>query len=136
MSLWQKRKPLAGEAEVVILRSVSQSASQAAAWREDVLKDRAVWTLEDDAGIPAPQNNEGRRAMPFWSSRARVEKVIAEVPAYGGFRARELRLEEFVSRWLDGLERDGLLVGVNWSGGSATGYDVEPRDVREWLADR
>jgi hypothetical protein len=25
------------------------------------------------------------------------------------------------------------LVGVNWSGKGATGYDVEPAVVREWL---
>ena len=26
------------------------------------------------------------------------------------------------------------LIGVNWSGARATGYDVEPADVRGWLA--
>ena len=64
-----------------------------------------MWTLEDDDGIPA----------------------------YAGFRPKELTLEEFQTRWLDGLERDGLLVGINWSGDRAVGYDVEPRLVREWL---
>ena len=73
--------------------------------------------------------------MPFWSTRSRVEKVISSVPAYVHFRPRELTLEEFRTRWLDGLKRDGLLVGINWSGASATGYDVEPQDVRDWLAE-
>ena len=91
-----------------------------------------MWTLEDDKGIPAPENSEGRRVMPFWSTRSRVEKLIASVPAYAGFRPREIALDEFQSRWLDGLERDRLLVGINWSGHSATGYDVEPSDG--WLA--
>jgi hypothetical protein len=27
------------------------------------------------------------------------------------------------------LERDGVLVGVNWSGARATGYDVKPSEV-------
>jgi hypothetical protein len=83
---------------------------------------------------PAPLNEQGRRVMPFWSTRSRAEKIISSVPAYAGFRPCQLSLDEFQSRWLDGLERDGLLVGINWSGVSATGYDVEPRDVREWLA--
>jgi hypothetical protein len=113
---------------------MTQSASQAAAWRADVRAHGIVWTLEDDHGIPAPHNADGRRAMPFWSTRARVEKVIASVPDYAGFRPRELSLDEFATRWLDGLERDGLLVGINWSGSPATGYDVEPRDVRSWLS--
>ena len=112
---------------------VSQSASQAAAWREDVRTGASVWTVEDDNGIPAPENAEGRRAMPFWSSRSRVERIVATVPEYAGFRPREVPLDEYRSRWLDGLERDGLLVGVNWSGSGATGYDVEPGDVRRWL---
>ncbi|WP_354191718.1 hypothetical protein [Arthrobacter sp. UYCu712] len=28
---------------------------------------------------------------------------------------------------MPGLERDGLRVGLNWSGDRATGFDVEPR---------
>jgi hypothetical protein len=31
--------------------------------------------------------------------------------------------------WLPGLERDGLLVGLNWAGDRAQGYDVAPADV-------
>jgi hypothetical protein len=53
-------------------------------------------------------------------------KIIASVPAYAGFRPRAITVDEFQSRWLDGLERDGLLVGINWSGARATGYHVEP----------
>jgi hypothetical protein len=72
--------------------------------------------------------------MPFWSSRSRTERIIRSIPAYAHFRPLRLTLDEFQSRWLDRLERDGLLVGINWSGPHATGYDVEPRDVRGWLA--
>jgi hypothetical protein len=114
---------------------MSQSASQAAAWRRDVQANGEIWTVEDEAGIPAPRNAEGRRAMPFWSTRDRVEKIIATVPDYSAFRPRRLTLDEFRSDWLDGLESDGLLLGINWSGEGATGYDVEPDDVRGWLAD-
>jgi hypothetical protein len=28
------------------------------------------------------------------------------------------------------MKKDGLLVGVNWSGARATGYDIEPSEVR------
>lgn len=34
---------------------------------------------------------------------------------------------------LSGLEADELLVGLNWSGEVATGYDVEPADARRML---
>ena len=31
--------------------------------------------------------------MPFWSSLARVEKIVANVEAYSGFRPRQVGLE-------------------------------------------
>ena len=71
--------------------------------------------------------------MPFWSSRSRVERIIARVQAYAGMRPRELLLEEFETEWLADLERDGFLCGVNWSGDHAVGYDLEPSVVRAGL---
>ncbi len=70
--------------------------------------------------------------MPFWSTRERAERIIGSVPAYEGFRPLEVSLDEFEG-YLDELADDGLLVGVNWSGANATGYDVEPDDVRGWF---
>jgi len=40
-----------------------------------------------------------------------------------------LELDAFVGRWLVGLQRDGLMVGLNWPGDRATGYDLQPADV-------
>jgi hypothetical protein len=111
---------------------VSQAASQAAAFRREVLERGEVWLVEDDDGVPAPISSDGLRAMPFWSSVARAERA-AQSEQFAGCRPRRLSLEEFGQRWLPGLERDGLLVGVNWSGPRATGYDVEPAQVRGWL---
>jgi len=38
-------------------------------------------------------------------------------------------LDEWVNKWLPGLARDGVLVGLNWSGPYATGYDVSALEV-------
>jgi hypothetical protein len=38
--------------------------------------------------------------------------------------------------WLSSLHRDGLLVGLDWSGKRAQGYDVNPADVRRSLTAR
>jgi hypothetical protein len=75
--------------------------------------------------------SDGKRAQPFWSSRARVERIIKTVPAYAGFVAHELSWEDFVSRWVPGLSRDGILAGVNWSGPRALGHDLEPERLRD-----
>lgn len=59
--------------------------------------------------------------MPFWSLKSRAEGTIENVPALKGFQAFEIDLDQFLNRWLSGLEKDGLNVGVNWSGKRATG---------------
>lgn len=110
---------------------MSQAASQAAAFYRQSVENDAVWTVRDEGGYPAPENREGRRAQPFWSSRTRVERIIETVPAYSGFEPEEIPLADFLDNWLPDLERDGLLIGVNWSGPSARGYDVEARDVAQ-----
>lgn len=108
---------------------MTQAASQAAAFYRDVAVHKMVWTLEDDIGYPAPKTQTGRRAMPFWSSKARVQKIIATVEAYSGFTPISFTWEVFVAEWIPELKRDDQLVGVNWSGVRALGYDLEPDDV-------
>lgn len=103
---------------------MSVAASQAWAFYREVARKRTVWTICDTGGYPAPKAPDGERAMPFWSSRSRVERIIRNVPAYAGFEPVEIAWEEFRDRWVPGLTADGLLVGVNWSGQWALGYDL------------
>lgn len=67
--------------------------------------------------------------MPFWSSLARAKKIIKTVPAYSGFEPFEISWDEFRKNWVPGLTRDGVRVGVNWSGVRALGYDIAPEQV-------
>jgi len=110
---------------------MSQSASQAAAFYKEVAQKKRVWTVRDDEGYPAPLTRDGQRAQPFWSSLARVQKIIKTVPAYSTFRADEISWEDFTKKWVPGLTKDNMLVGVNWSGSRATGYDIEPKNVQK-----
>ena len=52
-------------------------------------------------------------------------------PAYAEFEPVEISWQEFRDKWLPELERDGLLVGVNWSGSNVAGYDLDPPWVRD-----
>ncbi len=79
--------------------------------------------------MPANTRFSGR-AQPFWSSRTRVERIIKNVPAYGGFEPFAVSWKEFCEKWVPGLTRDGLKVGVNWSGKQAVGYDLEAERVQ------
>jgi len=108
---------------------VSQAASQAWAFYREVAAKRLLWTIRDDTGFPAPQNSGGKRVMPFWSSKSRVERIIKTVPAYSGFEPHEVAWADFCSTWAPDLVKDDMLVGVNWSGARALGYDIEPMNV-------
>jgi hypothetical protein len=107
---------------------MSLAAAHAAAFYREVAASGRVWTIRDSGGFPAPRG-DGPRAMPFWSSRDRAELIIKAVPTYASFTPVELQLGEFLERWLPGLDRDKLRVGLNWSGDRATGYDVDPSFV-------
>lgn len=112
---------------------VSQSSSQAWAFYRQVAATRLLWTIRDEAGFPAPMTSTGQRAQPFWSSRSRVERIIKSVPAYSGFEPFEVSWDDFCRKWVPGLAKDGLLVGVNWSGKRATGYDIDPEHLRNCI---
>jgi hypothetical protein len=66
--------------------------------------------------------------MPFWSRESRAFRVIADAPAYAGFRTREIQHADFESRWLPGLAKDGMRIGLNWAVDRATGYDYTVED--------
>jgi len=74
--------------------------------------------------------------MPFWSKRSRAQKIIDTVPAYAAFDPTPTSLSGWRDRWLPGLAADGLLVGLNWSGSAASGYDLTPGDVEAGLDSR
>lgn len=110
---------------------MSQAASQSAAFFRDVVKTQSVWTVKDDGGFPAPRASSGQRAQPFWSSRSRVSKIIASVPDYANLQPIEITLEDFCKEWLPRLESENILVGVNWSGAQAVGYDLSVSQVQQ-----
>ena len=108
---------------------MSISSAHYSAFYKEVAKNKRLWTIKDAQGFPAPLNHEGKRAQPFWSSISRAEKIISNVPAYSSFEPYELKLKIFLEQWIPGLTKDEILVGVNWSGTSAIGFDVEPAQV-------
>ena len=110
---------------------MSQAGSQAWAFYREVAQSRSVWTIRDEQGFPAPKGTDGKRAQPFWSSRARVERIIKTIPGYSEFTPHEISWADFVSRWVPGLSRDEILVGLNWTGSRALGHDLEPDQVRD-----
>jgi hypothetical protein len=114
---------------------MSLSAAHSAAFRREVPQEGRVWSIRDAAGFPAPKEPDGSRAMPFWSKRSRAQRVVGAVPAYRGFAVVEIPVTDWLDGWLPGLQRDGLLVGLNWAGARATGYDATPVQVARWFTE-
>ncbi len=108
---------------------MSVAAAQADAFYREFLTNDVVFTVRDEGGYPAPITSSGNRAQPFWSKRSRAQQVIETVPAYASFEIVEIDGDTWRHRWLPGLERDGLLVGLNWSGKRAVGYDLTVADL-------
>ncbi|MBH2028864.1 MAG: DUF2750 domain-containing protein [Moraxellaceae bacterium] len=108
---------------------MSQSSAQLIQFFTEITKYGVVWTIKDDSGFPAPLGTDGRRTMPFWSSQTRAENIIRNVPAYHKFQSISIDLNKFQTSWLSGLRQDKLLVGTNWTGRTATGFDLEPEQV-------
>lgn len=95
-----------------------------------------MWALRGPDGFPLTPRPGGATAVPFWSTDARLDEVRTVVPALAGYQPVRLDLGHWRTRWLTILERDGVLVGLNWSGPAAAGYAVRPRDVEANLQAR
>ena len=114
---------------------MSLSGAHKAAFRREVTQEGQVFAIRDANGFPAPADDEGRRAVPFWSKPTRAQLVVKHVTAYGGFEVVPIPIEEWLGDWMVGLEHDNLLVGINWAGARATGYDLTPGQVLRWFAE-
>ncbi|WP_004461531.1 DUF2750 domain-containing protein [Leptospira santarosai] len=114
---------------------MGQSSVQCRAFFIEIKKHKKVWTLRDKNGFPSPKTISGKRVMPFWSSWKRVQSIISNVNAYSLFKSHEISYQDFMDRWLPGLKNDESLVGINWTGNNAKGYDLEPDQVLEYLND-
>ena len=110
---------------------MSTSAAQYDKFREQVVREGRAFTFTDGGHLLVYPVSSGE-TVPFWSSRSRLESIQQRLPKYRRFEITELSLEEFWRR-LEGLERDGIQVGVNWSGKQLTGYNVRAADLRAGL---
>ena len=114
---------------------MSLSGAHKAAFRREVIQDGLVFSIRDADGHPAPAGPDGARAVPFWSKPTRAQLIVKHVTAYAGFEVVPIPVEEWLSTWMTRLEHDNLLVGVNWSGARAIGYDLTPGQVLRWFAE-
>lgn len=100
---------------------------------QETLKSSKVWTIKDEKRFPAPLSKDGNRSMPFWSPKERVINLVGKTEAYSKFEVFEITLDDFLKKWIPGLIKDKLQIGINWSGKQATGYDFNPKSLKDNL---
>ncbi|MFJ2792235.1 MULTISPECIES: DUF2750 domain-containing protein [unclassified Streptomyces] len=111
---------------------MSQSGSQAAAFFRDVSKSRVVWLVRDDEGSPTHLSADGTRGLPFWSTPPRAQRA-AKIWRRG-LRVDSMPLDTWSDLVLPDAARDGLVIGVNWSGPRLVGWSFTPGEVLDRLA--
>ncbi|WP_405639074.1 DUF2750 domain-containing protein [Streptomyces sp. NBC_00019] len=106
---------------------MSNSGAHAAGFFREVARTRTVWWVRDDDGSPAPLSTSGQPAFPYWSSQTRAQRAAQ---LWGPqFRAVSMPLDHWRRAALPDLARDGLRVGINWSGQRLTGWDFTAGEV-------
>lgn len=100
-----------------------------------VRETRQVWGLRSKDGWAfCPSNDfEETDVLLFWSDEAYAKRHVTS--GWADYVATPIELDAFIDRWLRGMQKDGLLAGVNFNADLA-GLEVEPVELaRELLGE-
>ena len=100
------------------------AGTQAQAFFDEVSETGDVWRLGSGQSMFVVYSASGARVFPLWSTRRRVQKLVDTVPGYAGCKVLGSSWNNFVDNWVAILERDGVLVGLNWTGANANGFEM------------
>lgn len=91
-----------------------------------------VWALvtsdDDDAEFAMCESEEqpDKAVLIVFSNQEYAREVCTE--DWSVYQPRAIDLDDFIDNWLPGMQKDGLLVGVNWTQ-DLIGAEVEPLDL-------
>ena len=88
-----------------------------------------VWGLitgDETFVICESDDFEDSDVMPFWSDHALAEAQCTD--DWQDCQVRAIELDDFIDNWLPGMQKDELLVGVNWTT-ELEGVEKEPLDL-------
>ncbi|WP_025820616.1 DUF2750 domain-containing protein [Shewanella marina] len=81
-----------------------------------VKQNQCVWGLQDQDGegwvVCDSSEFENTDVMPIWSNQALALSHCTE--EWQGYQAVEIALEDFLEYWVEDLNEDGVLVGLDW----------------------
>ncbi|MET9457496.1 DUF2750 domain-containing protein [Streptomyces canus] len=91
-----------------------------------------VWLVRDGDGSPTHLSADGTRSRPFWSTSPRAQRA-AKIWGHG-LRVESMPLDTWCDRVRPDAARDGLVIGINWSGPRLVGWSFTPNEVLNRLS--
>jgi len=71
-----------------------------------------------------------RQVLPFWSSKSGADRCAKE--EWNSYRPKPIPLNDFLERWLPGMEGEKVLAGINWNS-KLIGFEAEPGELQQHL---
>ena len=97
---------------------------------------QVIWALQDKASedwvvldSPSFENSE---VMPLWSSSALAQEHCIE--EWSDYVPCEISLADWFEFWLEDLNEDGVIVGINWQGDDEC-LEIELSEFTQALAE-
>ncbi|WP_144391615.1 DUF2750 domain-containing protein [Pleionea sediminis] len=99
---------------------------------EGAVDSGLVWALvtsEEEDGefaLCESEDKDNTDVMPFFSAQDFAQAVCHG--EWANYQPRAIELDDFIDNWLPGMQKDGLLVGVNWTE-DLEGLEQEPLEL-------
>lgn len=99
----------------------------------EVLEEREIWILvnADNRFLKIVSEEDGVSHLPVWPSAAFAENYARGAD---GLSPKSISLPDFFKKWVPGLTRDGLEIGV-FPGKDGTLWITEPEELKRDLQD-
>ncbi len=103
---------------------------------DNVKEHQQVWGLQDDSGegwvVCDSSEYEDTDVMPLWSDQALAQSHCTE--EWVNFAPVAISLEELLEFWIEDLNEDGVLIGIDWRAEQEC-PEVEPVELAKFLVD-
>ena len=98
-----------------------------------IVEDKAIWILvnDDDQFLKIYSEEDGFEYLPIWPS---TELALDYCKDSDDLQPKCIDLPEFLNKWVSGLKRDGLEIGV-FPGSDSTVWITEASEFKKDLQD-
>ncbi|WNS80198.1 DUF2750 domain-containing protein [Domibacillus sp. DTU_2020_1001157_1_SI_ALB_TIR_016] len=115
------------------IREIHQTEeSRLEQFAKEVKASQIIYTLidEKEGGLAcAASAEEDTDVLLFWSNETTANQWTEE---WKGYTILEISLSDFLKKWISGMQKDGLLCGVNWKR-SISETESEPAKLNMWF---